>query len=201
MLPRRTGLRHGCWVVKIDLSNRPDVEGYLDKHFQELASLEGLNLRDTKTSGNIGVLQRNTKLEHLNLANTNVFGDLMALQETTQLKDFQDFDVSNTNITCPQEAPLRAVLLKLGFTESQLKDLHEMDGLKLRWTLSCCKVLFFQLYYAACPACLSSSTTLWKSMIRPCNFKQSTIVFQHGAAYNLQQIFIKQFLGVATRCY
>ena len=143
MLPRRTRLRNDCWVVGIDLSNRPDVNGRLGRSFKELRNLEWLDLHNTKTVGDIRVLQRNTKLKHLNLANTNVFGDLMALQETTQLKDFQDFDVSNTNITCPQEGPLRAVLLKLGFTESQLKDLREMDGLKLRWTLSCCKVLFF----------------------------------------------------------
>ena len=219
----------------IDLPNRPDVDGDLDKRFSELASLEGLNLRGTKTFGNIGVLRYNTKLKHLdlaetevlgdlaalknatslkklnlpytkvggdltalqnakgltslnlenthvlgdlaalksatrlkklnlpytkvggdltalqnakgltflNLADTEVFGDLMTLQETTQLKDFQDFEVSNTKITCPQDAPLRAVLLKLGFKDSQLKDLHAMDGLELRWTLSCCKVLFF----------------------------------------------------------
>ena len=150
MLPRRTSLRHGCWVVGIDLSNRQDVNGRLDKRFQELTNLEALNLQNTNTFGEIGVLRRNTKLKHLNLYNTNVVGDLAALQETTQLKDFQDFEVSNTKITCPQEGPLRAVLLKLGFTESQLKDLHEMDGLKLRWTLSCCEFLFFQQYYSAC---------------------------------------------------
>ena len=139
MLPRRTGLRHGCWVVGIDLSNRQDVNGRLDSRFEELTKLEQLNLKDTNAFGDIQVLQHNTKLKHLNLAHTNVVGDLTALQETTQLKDFQ---VSNTKITCPQEGPLRAVLLKLGFTESQLKDLHEMDGLKLRWTLSWCKVFF-----------------------------------------------------------
>lgn len=139
MLPCRTGLRYKFWVVEIDLSSRPDVEGRLDKRFSELTSLERLSLENTSVSGDIGLLRRNTKLNHLNLQNTSVFGDLAALQETTQLKDFQ---VSNTNVTCPQEAPLRAVLLKLGFTESQLKDLHEMDGLKLRWTLSCCKVFF-----------------------------------------------------------
>jgi len=170
-------------VVKIDLSNRKDVNGYLDKRrFQQLKNLELLNLENTSTFGGIGVLRHNMELRYLNLNNTRVsgylddlgnftelryvnlantavrgniaafenskelrflnlhstkvFGYIAALQDTTQLKDFENFDVSNTKITCPQEGPLRAVLLKLGFTESQLKDLHEMDGLELRWTLS-----------------------------------------------------------------
>ena len=32
----------------------------------------------------------------------------------------------------------------------------------------------------------------WENMIRPCNARHSKIVFKHGAAYNVQQIFVKQ---------
>ena len=110
MLPRRTGLRHGCWVVGIDLSNDYGVNGRLD--FQELTSLEQLNLKDTNAFGDIQVLQHNTKLKHLNLAQAgvvsgnleslrllaeltylnlgycmDVFGNLEALKNATRLKE------------------------------------------------------------------------------------------------------------------
>ena len=126
--------RHNCWVVEIDLSNRPDVSGSLDEHFKELKDLERLNLENTKTSGDIAMLRNNTKLQYLNLRNTTVFGDLAALQKATELKDFRNFEVSKTNIMCPREAALKAVLVKLGFQEQQLQDLHAMEG--LTWMLS-----------------------------------------------------------------
>ena len=47
--------------------------------------MEGLNLRDTKTSGNIGVLQRNTNLKHLNLPDTRVRGNLRSLRNLAEL--------------------------------------------------------------------------------------------------------------------
>ena len=125
--------RHNCWVVEIDLSNRPDVNGSLDEQFKELKDLEQLKFENTKASGDIAMLRQNTKLDYLNLQNTSVFGDLTALQRATQLKDSRHFEVSNTNISCPQEA-LKAVLLKLGFQEPQLRDLHAMEG--LTWMLS-----------------------------------------------------------------
>ena len=84
MLPRRTRLRHGCWVVEIDLSNRV-VDGDLDKRFSELTSLEGLNLQNTVIHGNIRLLRRNTRLNHLNLANTPVRGNLGALRNLAEL--------------------------------------------------------------------------------------------------------------------
>ena len=167
-------------MVGIDLSNRPDVNGSLDKDFKELKDLEELNLENTKASGDISLLRNNTKLDYLNLHNTmvfgdlaalqkatalqslnlyntmvfgdsaalqkatklrslnlyntTVFGDLAALQRATKLKDFHNFEVSNTRITCPQEAALKAVLIELGFQEQQLQDLHAMEG--PRWMLS-----------------------------------------------------------------
>ena len=136
-LPRLLGcnnLRRSCWVVEIDLSNRPDVSGSLDENFKQLKDLKQLNLENTKTSGDIARLLQNTKLDYLNLHNTSVFGDLAALQKATQLKDSQSFRVSNTNIACPQEAALKAVLIKLRFQEQQLQDLHAMEG--PRWMLS-----------------------------------------------------------------
>ena len=116
------------------MSNRPDVSGSLDEDFKQLKDLEQLNLANTKTSGDIAMLLQNTKLDYLNLQNTSVFGDLAALQKATQLKDFNDIEVSNTSITYPQDAALKAVLIKLGFQEQQLQDLHAMDG--LAWMLS-----------------------------------------------------------------
>ena len=137
-LPRLLGRndlrRNNCWVEEIDLSNRPDISGSLDEHFKELQDLEQLSLENTKASGNIAMLRNNAKLKYLNLHNTSVFGDLAALQKATQLKDSQNFRVSSTNITCPQEAALKAVLIKLGFQERQLQDLHAMEG--PRWMLS-----------------------------------------------------------------
>ena len=144
-------------MVEIDLSNRSDVSGSLDKDFKELKELKLLNLENTKASGDIALLRNNTKLDYLNLDNTSVFGnlaalqkateldylnlrntkvfgDLAALQRATKLKDSSNFEVSNTNITCPQDAALKAVLTKLGFQEQQLQDLHAMEG--PRWILS-----------------------------------------------------------------
>ena len=120
-------------MEEIDLSNRSDVSGSL-QHFKELKELKQLSLENTKASGNIAMLRQNTKLHYLNLRNTSVFGDLAALQQATQLKDSSNFEVSNTNITCPQEAALKAVLIKLGFQEQQLQNLHAMEG--LAWMLS-----------------------------------------------------------------
>jgi len=96
--------------------------------------LQQLNLQNTKASGDITMLRENTKLDYLNLRNTMVFGDLAALQQATELKDSRNFEVSNTNITCPQEAALKAVLVELGFKEQQLQDLHAMEG--ITWMLS-----------------------------------------------------------------
>ena len=121
-------------MVEIDLSNRPDVSGSLDEQFKELEDLEQLKLENIKASGDIAMLRQNTKLDYLNLQNTSVFGDLAALQKATQLKDSSNFEVSNTSITCPQDAALTAVLIKLGFQEQQLQDLHAMEG--PRWMLS-----------------------------------------------------------------
>ena len=120
--------------MEIDLSNRPDITGSLDKDFKELKDLAQLSLENTKTSGDIAMLLQNTKLDYLNLHNTKVFGDLAALQRATKLKDFRNFEVSNTSITYPQDAALKAVLRKLGFQEQQLQDLHAMEG--LAWMLS-----------------------------------------------------------------
>ena len=120
--------------MELDFSNRPDVNGSLDENFKELKDLKQLNLENTKTSGDIAMLLQNTKLDYLNLHNTSVFGDLAALQKATQLKDSSNFEVSNTSITCPQDAALKAVLLKLGFQEQQLQNLHAMEG--LAWMLS-----------------------------------------------------------------
>ena len=120
-------------MVEIDLSNRPDVNGSLDEQFKELKDLEQLKLENTKASGDIAMLRQNTKLDYLNLQNTSVFGDLAAFQKATRLT-FRNFEVSNTNITCPQEAALKAVLIKLGFKEQQLQDLHAME--ELAWMLS-----------------------------------------------------------------
>ena len=120
-------------MVGIDLSNRPDVSGSLE-HFKELKNLERLNLENTKISGDIAMLRSNNKLDYLNLRNTTVVGDLAALQRATRLKDSRNFEVSHTNITCPQEAALKAVLVKLGFQEQQLRDLHEIEG--IAWMLS-----------------------------------------------------------------
>ena len=73
-------------MVKIDLSNCKDVDGYLDKkHLSELTSLEGLNLQGTRAFANIGVLRQNTKLKHLNLANTWIQGNLGALRNLAGL--------------------------------------------------------------------------------------------------------------------
>ena len=167
-------------MVGIDLSNRPDVSGSLNKDFKQLKDLKQLNLENTKASGDISLLRNNTKLDYLNLQNTSVFGDLTALQkatelqslnlyntmvfgdlaalqkatklqslnlynttvfgdlaalqQATQLKDFNNIEVSNTSITYPQDAALKAVLIKLGFQEQQLQDLRAMDG--LTWMLS-----------------------------------------------------------------
>ena len=120
--------------MAIDLSNRSDVSGSLDERFKELKNLERLNLENTKTSGDTAMLHNNAKLGYLNLHNTTVFGDLAALQRATELKDCRNFEVSDTNITCPQEATLKAVLVKLGFQEQQLQDLHAMEGIP--WILS-----------------------------------------------------------------
>ena len=142
----RSHLRHNCWVVEIDLSNRPDVSGSLDKHFNELKNLKRLNLQNTKASGDIALLRNNANLKNLNLRNTMVFGDLAALQSATQLKDFHHFEVSNTKITCPQDAALKAVLAKLGFKEQQLQNLHAMEG--LAWMLSSRSSLTFYSFAA-----------------------------------------------------
>ena len=133
-MPRFSHLRRYCWVVEIDLSNRPDVNGSLDEQFKELKDLKRLKLENTKASGDIAMLRQNTKLHYLNLHNTSVFGDLAALQKATKLKDSSNFEVSNTSITCPQDAVLKAVLIKLGFQEQQLQDLHAIEG--PRWMLS-----------------------------------------------------------------
>ena len=133
-------------MVRIDLSNRSDVSGSLDKNFKELKDLKQLNLENTKASGDIAMLRDNTKLDYLNLRNTKVFGDLAALQRATQLKDSYNFEVSNTTITCPQEAALKAVLVKLGFKEQQLQDLHAMEG--PRWMLSSRSSLRFYSFAA-----------------------------------------------------
>ena len=183
LLGRNNLRRNNCWVVGIDLSNRPDVTGSLDENFKQLKNLKQLNLENTKASGDIAMLRDNTKLDYLNLHNTWVFGDLAALQKATELqslnlynasvsgdlaalqkaaklqslnlyntmvfgdlaalqratklKDSSKFEVSNTNITCPQEA-LKAVLIKLGL---QLQDLYAMEG--LTWMLSCRSSLTF----------------------------------------------------------
>ena len=111
-----------------------NVSSSLDKDFKQLDDLELLNLENTKTSGDIAMLRHNAKLDYLNLRNTSVFGDLAALQRATKLKDSSKFEVSNTKITCPQDAALKAVLVKLGFQEQHLQDLHAMEG--IRWMLS-----------------------------------------------------------------
>ena len=137
-------LRHNMELRYLNFNNTR-VSGYLED-LRNFTELWYVNLANTAVRGNIAAFENSKELRFLNLHSTKVFGYIAALQDTTQLKDFENFDVSNTKITCPQEGPLRAVLLKLGFTESQLKDLHEMDGLQLRWTLSCCKFFFFHLY-------------------------------------------------------
>ena len=147
--------------MEIDLSNRPDVSGPLDKDFKELKELKRLKLQNTKASGDIAMLRQNTKLDYLNLQNTSVFGDLAALQRATQLKDSSNFEVSNTGITCPQEA-LKAVLIKLGFQEQQLQDLYAMEG--LAWMLSSRSSLTF---YSLAPnmVCLMINF-FWEDVIR-----------------------------------
>ena len=133
------------------------VSASLDEPFKELKDLEELNLQDTEASGDIAFLRNNPKLKYLNLRNTKVFGDLAALQRATQLKDFNNFEVSNTTITCPQEAALKAVLVKLGFKGQQLEDLHAMEGIS--WMLSSsgkCFILYqktgfgYQLFLGIC---------------------------------------------------
>ena len=132
-------------MVRIDLSNRSDVSGSVDKDFKQLKDLEQLNLENTKASGDIAMLRNNTKLHYLNLHNTSVFGDLAALQKATQLKDSQNFKVSNIGITCPQEAALKAVLIKLGFQEQQLQNLYATEG--LTWMLSSRSSLTFYFLF------------------------------------------------------
>ena len=100
--------------------------------FQKATELQSLNLYNTMVFGDLAALQKATKLQFLNLYNTTVFGDLGAFQTATRLP-FRKFEVSNTNITCPQEA-LKAVLIKLAFQEQQLQDLYAMEG--LTWMLS-----------------------------------------------------------------
>ena len=155
LLGRNNLRRRKCWVVEIDLSNRPDVSGSLDKDFKQLKHLKQLNLENTKASGDIAVLRQNTKLDYLNLQNTSVFGDLAALQKATKLKDSSNFEVSNTKITCPQEAALKAVLLKLGFQEQQLQDLHAMEG--PRWMLSSRSSLTFYMFFSLAAHGLASN--------------------------------------------
>ena len=121
-------------VTEISMGSRSEeVNGALDERFGEFEDLERLNLPLSNASGDITLLRNNTKLDYLNLHNTSVFGDLAALQRATQLKEFHNFEVSNTKITCPQDAALTAVLVKLGFQEQQLGDLHAMEG--PRWML------------------------------------------------------------------
>ena len=153
-----TSPRTNCKVTQIDLeSRREEVNGALDERFGELENLERLNLAWSKASGDIALLHNNAKLKYLNLRNTKVFGDLAALQRATQLKDFNNFEVSNTTITCPQEAALKAVLVKLGFKGQQLEDLHAMEGIS--WMLSSsgkCFILYqktgfgYQLFLGIC---------------------------------------------------
>ena len=148
-----TDPRNGCNVLAIDLSTDTDINGSIDEHFGNLPDLERLKLPNTQVAGDIGVLRRNTKLQELDvsntgvtgdisslknarqlaqllLSNTAVFGDLAPLQKATGLKDFE---VSNSSVTCPQDAPLRAVLPQLGFQDEELVNLRAMKGLS--WML------------------------------------------------------------------
>ena len=121
--------------TKLDYLNLQNTSVFGDlAALQKATELQSLNLYNTMVFGDLATLQKATKLQSLNLYNTSVFGDLAALHRATQLKDFNSFEVSNTNITCPQEAALQAVLIKLGFQEQQLQDLHAMEG--PRWMLS-----------------------------------------------------------------
>lgn len=150
MFQRFPSPRKGCQLLKIDLSGwdedeLPNVNGNLDKHFCDLEDLETLNLNETRVSGDIGVLRRNMKLKALNLDYTKVTGNIEALANVTHLESLwlsntavtgdlaalksaklKTIGVDNTKVTCSQDAPLRAVLLKLGFDGELLKDLNKV---------------------------------------------------------------------------
>ena len=126
---------NNCWVVGNWLVKPPRCQWLAGQELQGTQRFEAVEPRKHQSLWwhLPAALYNNTKLDYLNLQNTSVFGDLAALQRATKLKDSSNFEVSNTNITCPQEA-LQAVLIKLGFQEQQLQDLYAMEG--LTWMLS-----------------------------------------------------------------
>ena len=129
--------RKGCKVVEIDLFWRDEVTGTLSPRFSELPDLRYLSLGGTKVSGEIEALKNLTELTKLDLRNTNVIGDMSSLRSTS-LED--DFDIKGTKITCPQDKPLKEVLLTLGLPESELTDLRNVmrrGDKAVKWRLFC----------------------------------------------------------------
>ena len=71
--------RDKCKVAQISLRGRKDLNGTLSETFKELKDLGGLDLGDTKISGDLAVLANCNKMDRLDLGNTAVTGNLGTL--------------------------------------------------------------------------------------------------------------------------
>ena len=79
----------------ISFRGRKDLRGTLSQSFKELKGLSGLDLGDTKISGDLAVLANCTKMTKLKLQNTLVSGNLAALAEARIFF----LDLSNSKVT------------------------------------------------------------------------------------------------------
>ena len=139
-------------MVEIDLSNRPDVSGYIyERLFQKLKSLEVLNLENTRTLGLIGALRHNmelrylnlnntwvggfyvgnfTKLRYLNLANTQVYLNIAALKNFTELRYLNlgyCMEVSGNLEALRTATRLKELNLRNALVGGDLRECHRVD--------------------------------------------------------------------------
>ena len=121
-------------MVQIYLFQRKELTGTLSPRFSELPDLQVLVLGYAGVSGDLLALKSLTKLRVLDLRDTNVIGDMSSLRSTSLVDDFY-IEGTEIEITCPQEEPLKEVLMTLGLAESQLENLHDVRGVAWRLNL------------------------------------------------------------------
>ena len=126
-----------CTKLK-ELTLSPGISGNL-KALRHASDLQVLDLAETKMSGDVAELAVARNLSILNLRDTRVAGELYSLRSPANLR-MAKVNVSGTDIRgCVQDFALREVLAQLGLKDSELKDLHEING--VTWRL-CCNPFF-----------------------------------------------------------
>jgi len=126
-----------CTKLK-ELALPRSITGNL-KALRLASDLQVLDLAETKVRGDVAELAVAPNLSTLDLSDTGVAGELYSLHSPANLR-MAKVGVTRTDIRgCLQDFALREVLAELGLKDSELKDLHEIAGVK--WRL-CCKPFF-----------------------------------------------------------